>query len=128
MAGAPSILLVEDECMVAMLGEDVLIDAGYSVRLATTLKDALALAAAETFAAAVLDVQLDEGEDSFPVAEVLSARGIPFIFVTGYGKSGIRSDMAGHGCLQKPYRAEELVNLVAAAVAAPQRRGLASGG
>ena len=48
------------------------------------------------------------GTLSFPVADILRGRGIPFIFASGYGVMGARGT---HGCnqvLSKPYELREL--------------------
>lgn len=50
---------------------------------AGTVDEALQLATDENFDFAVLDINL-HGERVFPVADVLTARGIPFIFSSGY--------------------------------------------
>jgi DNA-binding NarL/FixJ family response regulator len=47
------------------------------------LEPALALARSESLAAAVVDVDL-AGELTFPVAKTLTARQVPFVFITGY--------------------------------------------
>jgi hypothetical protein len=55
----------------------------------------------EDFQAAVLDVNLD-GEMVYPVADVVVARGVPFVFVTGYGAECIDRRGAQGPVLQKP--------------------------
>ncbi len=112
MSGA-RILVVEDEIMVAMLIEDVLGELGHRVAgLARSVREALAIIAAEPIDAALLDVNL-EGEMVFPVAAELRARGVPFAFVTGYGRTMIEQDFADWPMLQKPFRPEDLARLVA---------------
>jgi CheY-like chemotaxis protein len=71
-------LLVEDEVLVAMYVEDALSELGYAVTaVASNLAEALALAREDQFDFAVLDINLN-GEKSFPVAELLRKRQIPF--------------------------------------------------
>jgi CheY-like chemotaxis protein len=102
------ILVVEDEMLVAMNIEDMLLELGHEVAgLASRLGPALALARESRFDAAMLDVNL-AGEPSFPVADLLIERGIPFLFATGYGRQGIEERYRGFPMLQKPFRAEEL--------------------
>jgi CheY-like chemotaxis protein len=60
------------------------------------------LARSADFDLAILDVNLD-GRKSFPVADILSSRGIPFLFATGYGASGIEPAYAGSPVLSKPF-------------------------
>lgn len=108
------ILVVEDEMLVAMNIEDMLLDLGHEVAgLASRLGPALALAVEGRFDAAMLDVNLD-GEPSFPVADLLAGRGIPFLFATGYGRQGIEERFRDRPILQKPFRAAELGAALAA--------------
>ena len=108
------VLIVEDEMLVAMNIEDMLLDLGHEVAgLASRLGAALALAEEAEFDAAMLDVNL-AGENSFPVAERLAARGIPFLFATGYGVQGIEERFRDRPILQKPFRAAELAQALEA--------------
>jgi PAS domain S-box-containing protein len=96
------ILLVEDEALVGMMMNDMLTDLGFHVigpfgRVA----DAMAAVEREEFHAAVLDVNLGGGL-VYPVAELITARGVPLIFLTGYGAEGIDSRFAHVPVLQKP--------------------------
>jgi CheY-like chemotaxis protein len=76
------VLLVEDEIMVALLLEEMLADLGHEVvGPVARLDKAVAMARQEALDIAILDVNLN-GKEVFPVAAVLSARGIPFFFVT----------------------------------------------
>ena len=102
------ILIVEDEMLVAMNIEDMLLDLGHEVAgLASRLEPALSLAREAAFDVAMLDVNL-AGEASFPVADALRERGIPFLFATGYGIQGIAEDYRDAPVLQKPFRALDL--------------------
>lgn len=78
------ILVVEDEALVAMELNQVLSEQGWQVvGPAATLEEALALAEQELFDVALLDVNI-HGRRSYPVADALSDRGIPHLFLTGY--------------------------------------------
>jgi CheY-like chemotaxis protein len=102
------VLVVEDEMLVAMNIEDMLLELGHEVAgLAGRLGPALALAKEARFDVAMLDVNL-AGEASFPIADLLAERGIPFLFATGYGRAGIEERFRGRPILQKPFRAAEL--------------------
>jgi CheY-like chemotaxis protein len=89
MADRRRILLVEDEPVIAFALEDLVADLGYEVvGPAFRLPEALDIAASEPLDAAILDVNLNE-LTSYPVAERLRARGVPFLFATGYAESGV---------------------------------------
>lgn len=117
-ARRPRVLVVEDEILVAINTEDALLDLGFEIAgTATRLGEAVRLAREEALDLAVLDVNLN-GEMSFPAAWVLRARGIPFLFATGYGLEGIEPALADTPTLKKPYRLSELRRAIAQATAA----------
>ena len=97
------VLVVEDEAMIAMLAEDMLEMAGCTLACsASTLGEGLAAAQREDFDVAMLDVNLD-GENSGPIADALAARGMPFIFTTGYGSDGVPEHHSDRPVCAKPY-------------------------
>ncbi|MDB5425297.1 MAG: hypothetical protein JWQ29_2713 [Phenylobacterium sp.] len=103
-------LIVEDEALVAMMVEDMLEDFGcVVVDVAGTLSRGLAAVANIELAldGAILDVNLG-GDKVYPVAEALAARGIPFIFATGYGIAGISENFSHVPALAKPYESRDL--------------------
>jgi DNA-binding response OmpR family regulator len=103
------ILIVEDEMLVAMNIEDMLTELGHEVvGIAGRLGPALALAREGDFDVAMLDVNL-AGDRSFPVADLLDERSIPYLFATGYGLDGIEERYRDRPVLQKPFRAAELL-------------------
>lgn len=114
MPEARTVLLVEDESIVSMLAEDVLQDAGYKVLLAMRLDEAMRIAVDAQFDVAVLDVNLGGGETSYPVAEILHRRGIPFVFATGYDRAGLNNKFSDCRLLQKPYAPPRLLSELAA--------------
>ncbi|WP_019906522.1 response regulator [Methylobacterium sp. 77] len=101
------VLLVEDESLVAMLAEDMLLDLGFEVVVAMRLEQALRHLQAGEFDLAILDVNLGESR-SYPVADVLFERCIPFLFATGYGTAGVEQAYRTVPVMQKPYRKEEM--------------------
>jgi DNA-binding response OmpR family regulator len=112
------ILVVEDEHLIRMLLEDMLADLGYAVAAAVgTFSEARELAANGDFSAAILDVNLD-GQEIFPVADILKERGLPFIFVTGYGERTLSERYRDRPALQKPFQAEQLEAALAGLLAA----------
>lgn len=102
------VFVVEDEFAVLLLVEDMLAELGYEIAgTASRLEEAIALARTLDFDAAVLDVNLN-GHPVSPVAEIVAERGMPIVFSTGYGRSGLEPRWRDRPVLQKPYRVEEL--------------------
>lgn len=112
------VLLVEDESLVAMLAEEILVDAGYQVLLAMQLEQAIAAVRSDRFDVVVLDVNLGGGETSFPLAKVLVGSGTPFVFASGYGREAVHTEFPEHDVVQKPYSPSSLLAAVSKAVAA----------
>jgi DNA-binding response OmpR family regulator len=114
--GPRRVLVVEDDALIAMLMEDMLVELGFEVvGPANRLHGALALAQAEDFELAILDVNLGK-EQSFPVADVLRQRGIPFIFATGYGTDGLSAAYRQAITLPKPFEAGQLEKAISQAL------------
>jgi CheY-like chemotaxis protein len=107
------VLLVEDEMLVSMLMEDILMDFGCTVvGPAARLEDALKLAREEdTLDIALLDVNL-AGKRSFPIADVLAERGVPFIFVSGYGEGGLEAPHESRPVIQKPFSPDAIAEAI----------------
>jgi CheY-like chemotaxis protein len=107
------IFVVEDEFLIRMLLEDMLTDLGYALAgVAGRIDEAIEIAKTVECDLAILDVNLD-GQEVFPVADLLSERGMPFIFVTGYGGRGLPDPYGNHPVLQKPFQMEELNSTLA---------------
>jgi CheY-like chemotaxis protein len=107
------ILVVEDEMIVAWLLEDMLADLGCAVvGPAGSVNQALAMIDAEAIDVAVLDVNLN-GQTSYPVADALAARGVPFVFSTGYDRDRLLDGYRAFPVLQKPYHLSELGDTLA---------------
>ena len=107
------VLVVEDEMIVAWLLEDLLAELGcVIVGPAASVKQALAMIEAEAIDVAVLDVNLN-GEMSYPLADVLAARGVPFVFVTGYDRNRILDRYRTFPVMQKPFHRSELSDTLA---------------
>ena len=97
------VLVVEDEVLVGMLIEAMLQSLGYELAaLSTHLDEALVLARTASFDFAVLDINLN-GKQSFPVADVIRMRGLPFVFATGYGSRILGEPYTDAPILQKPF-------------------------
>ena len=81
---ARSILIVEDEPLIAMMLEDFLETLGHKVVASCdSVDEALGHVEAGGFEVAILDVTLKDGRQVWPVADRLAARGIPYVLATG---------------------------------------------
>jgi CheY-like chemotaxis protein len=106
--GPKRILVVEDELMIRMLLEDMLAELGYTVAAeAARLDEALKAARIADFDIAILDVNLS-GQPISPVADALAARGMPFVFATGYGERGVPDTYRDRPTLKKPFQLDSL--------------------
>ena len=111
------VLVVEDESLIGMLAEDLLEQLGCRmVGLVSSLGKAIDLAKSTEVDFALLDVDLG-GEPVYPVASVLQARGIPYLFMTGYG--GLDEPWRGRRIVHKPFDLDQLRNEIAAALRDP---------
>ena len=108
------ILILEDEPIIALALEDMLVDRGAKPVIAERLDEAFALVEQGSFDAAILDVNLHGGR-SFPLAQQLLERGLPFIFATGYGDAPQPDAFAGVPIVAKPYGLDELERALDAA-------------
>ena len=73
--------------------------------------EALRLAEETEFDLAILDVNVN-GKVITPVAELIRAKGRPFIFATGYGSSGLPPEYRDRPALQKPFQLETLAQMI----------------
>lgn len=98
------VLIVDDEPLVAMLLEDYLDALGHeTAATAETVQMALAAADEVAFDVAILDCHLAGGTRSWPVAERLRERGIPFLFSSGGSPGDLPPALADRPMLAKPY-------------------------
>lgn len=110
------VLVVEDEMMVSMLLEDMLADFGCTlVGPATRMEPALRLVENAEFDVAILDVNLN-GDETYPIADALAARAIPFVFSSGYGAGRLHEEYRSIPSLQKPFQQHQLERTLAAAL------------
>jgi PAS domain S-box-containing protein len=111
------VILVEDEPLVAMEMEARLIDAGCIVLGPAATVDAAARLIAEGAAdAALLDGNL-HGRPVDELAAALARAGVPFSFVTGYGREALPAAFRDAPLLAKPFRPEQLIATVDALLA-----------
>jgi DNA-binding response OmpR family regulator len=108
----PKVLVVEDEAIIAMMLEDMLLDADCEVAgVAQNLKSGLDLAQSADIDLAILDMSLGQ-DSSFPLADVLMRRGIPFMFASGFGTHALPEEHRERHVLNKPFHFAELVRSV----------------
>lgn len=115
------VLIVEDNLLLAEVTRILLEESGCQVvGPAGWLQRGLELAEREPLDGAILDINL-HGEMSFAIAEVLRARGVPFIFVTGYeDRSIVPLAFRSAPRLDKPVADEHLMTVMVAAFTAKQ--------
>ena len=103
-----SVFLVEDEVMIRMMVADMLEELGYKIAAeAGDIAEAMRLAQSTEFDFAILDVNVN-GKVISPVADVIKAKGRPFIIATGYGSSGLPEQYRDRPALQKPFQLDAL--------------------
>ena len=91
----PTVLVVEDEFLLALDIEEILGDLGFHVLGPVGfLSQALEAIEAARFDVALLDVNLHDGENSYRAADVLTKRGIPFALMTAYDGSQLQTRAA----------------------------------
>lgn len=114
-------IVVEDEPLVRLMTEEILVSVGCVIAAAaSTLDEALGHIAAAEFDLAVLDINL-AGTEVYPAAERLRGKDTPIIFVTGYGRRGVRDAWHQFPILQKPFSLRDLEQAIGASGA--RRRG-----
>jgi DNA-binding response OmpR family regulator len=119
------VLVVEDEYFVAILIEEILESAGCIVMgPIPRLPEALDAIDHEDFDAAVLDVNL-AGERINPVADALTERNVPFLFVTGYGANALPGEYAQRPHICKPFRMAELLGALSSVINSPTQEARA---
>ena len=105
------VLILEDEVLIALDLEQACRDFGAAeVVIARTLDEVAAIDA--VFDVAVLDVMLD-GRSTLGFAAGLSARGVPFVFATGYGEAGGAPSGFDAPIIRKPYDVTQVAMAVA---------------
>ena len=115
--GQRSILVVEDEPLIAMMLEDFLESLGHSVTATCeSVSDAIIEADKGGFDLAILDVNL-KGEWVWPVAERLRDKQIPFVLATGGHVDPPPPEFAHVPVIEKPYTVDRVTPALEAAFA-----------
>jgi CheY-like chemotaxis protein len=106
------VLVVEDEMLILIMIEDMLADLGCdNVTASATVDQALALIDTQSFDVAMLDLNLN-GKPTYLVADALIARGVPFLFSTGYSGTDTKDRYSDYPVLKKPFTNERLVEML----------------
>ncbi len=109
-----TLMIVEDEALVAMLLRDELQDAGYRVLdLTDRHAEALKVAKAEKPDLALVNIRLAGRDDGIELAEHLKALGIPVLLISGQISRARSAQTVAIGSLPKPYDAADMVLAVA---------------
>lgn len=97
------VLVVEDVALLSWMAEMILLSFGCRIAgCPATVTEAIALVDTTPIDIALLDISLREGE-SFPVADALARKGIPYVFVTAHGRDRIADAHANAPLIGKPY-------------------------
>jgi CheY-like chemotaxis protein len=111
-----SVLLVEDEALIRMMIVEMLEELGHRVVAeAGSIKTAEPLARTSEFDLAVFDINI-AGFNISPIAEIVAARSLPFVFVSGYGPAGRPVLFADRLILRKPFLIEHFADMIDSAM------------
>lgn len=108
-----TLLIVEDEALVALVLCDALIDAGYHVLdLTAGHAEAMSVARASRPDLALVNIDLENGGDGVALAEQLKALGVPVVFISGQTSRARSAKTDAIASMPKPYDAEDMVMVV----------------
>ena len=117
MSVSRTILVVEDEPLIAMMLEDFLETLGHSVHASCdSVEEAVKQADKGGFDVAILDVNLN-GESVWPVAHKLREKKIPFVLATGGHVEPPPSEFKNVPFIEKPYTVDRVTPAIEAAIA-----------
>ena len=106
------VLVIEDEMLILMMIEDMLADLGCeSVAVASKVGPAISLIEGQEFDTAMLDMNLN-GIESYPVADALAARDVPYFFSTGNSLTNVKDGYRDQDVLKKPFTFEQLSSML----------------
>ena len=109
-----TLMIVEDEALVAIVLRDELQEAGYKVLDLTDRHDeALEVAKVEKPDLALVNIRLAGGDDGIELSKHLKAMGIPVLFISGQVSRASSAKTVAIGSMPKPYDAAEMVLAVA---------------
>lgn len=107
------LLVVEDETLIAFELAAILENAAITmVGPASNVADALQIIARDDLDGALVDGNL-QGEPADEIAEALTKRGIPFLFVSGYGSDHLPRNFQDVTVVNKPFSPDQLLAAIA---------------
>ena len=106
-----TILVVEDEALIALSIETQLQDMGFDTVIAATIERAHDLLSRPDIRLAVLDYNV-HGQKTTGIAEVLRARSIPFVVCSGSQFQDMATIFEGVPVISKPYTDDALESAV----------------
>jgi CheY-like chemotaxis protein len=110
------VLIVEDIVLLAIDLADIITDMGFEVTaFARTVDQGVRCARSGTFDVALLDADL-EGRDSGPIADILAARRIPFLFATALDARDLPEGHRTRPRVSKPYTSLQIGHAIGAAI------------
>lgn len=105
-----TVLIVEDQLLLAMTVRDALEDHGYRVlELAIRRQEALDTVAETRPDLALVNIELADDDDGSVLAAELTAMGIPVVFISGQTSRIDLSREAAIASMPKPYSPEDMV-------------------
>ena len=113
MSDKTRVLILEDQMLVAFGLKAALEAGGYEVVGPVARLDEAQLVPQTEFDVAVLDINLGDDTDSTPYADDLTAAGIPFAFLSGYGSgAALHERFSSVTRLHKPIGKDDLIAAV----------------
>lgn len=115
---ARTILVLEDEALIALDIEETLLQAGYEhIVLCHDVASAMAAIEAQDPAFAFLDLNLGHDETSICVARELARREVAFCFLSGYTRATVAlpDDLANRPRMTKPFKSADLIRSISIA-------------
>jgi CheY-like chemotaxis protein len=112
-----TILVVEDEALIALSIETQLQDMGFQTVIATTIEQAHGLVSRPDIRLAVLDYKV-HGQKTTGIAEVLRSRSIPFVVCSGSQFHDLATIFEGAPLVSKPYTDDALESAIRSAMSA----------
>jgi DNA-binding NtrC family response regulator len=118
-----TILVVEDEALIALSIEAQLQDMGFDTMVATTIEQAFDLLSRPKICLAVLDYNV-HGQNTTGIAEALRLRSVPFVVCSGSQFQDMATTFQGVPVISKPYADDALESAVRKAMSTSPRTRL----